>query len=586
MGVVRCFNRRFLGCTIEGNHAQVAIQCVDGRGHGIVKQSFRRICGNLKTLGWKPPERLGAVALIACLALTACESEDSSTTPGQIGIVVGFAGGVAADEPRAAVVGREVLAAGGNAADAAVAMGFTMSVTLPSRASLGSGGACVVFDPARERVQAVLFPTERARSGAAIPGLPRGMAALHATFGGVRWAQVLVAAEQYARFGHGISRSFLRDVSVRGQDIYRDPEARRVLFGDRRQLPEEGQEFVQPELSTVLSGLRQQGAGYFYTGPFARRFAEAAIAAGQPIEPEEMRDYRARLEDTVSVQVGNELAHVPPPPGAAGLVAAEILGMIGGEGPEDFADAATEERLHLFVEAAKRAFADRGSWLGPGGEARIPAEQIVDLERLEQLMADYAPDRATPVGDLPSQPAPVGEDPNSAGLVAVDRAGMAVACSFSMNQLMGTAQMAPGTGIMLAAPPRPQGGGEISLTPLLLVNPNFNDIFFAGTATAGPAAPTVLTQVMLRTLQLEDNLETAMLAPRVHHMGSPDVVWHEPDLPQDRLQALSERGHDLREVPKFGRINAVVCPRGVRRRPELCQAASDPRGFGLAERVE
>jgi gamma-glutamyltranspeptidase/glutathione hydrolase len=412
------------------------------------------------------------------------------------------------------------------------------------------------------------------------------MAALHATYGGVRWSRVLVPSEQYARFGHGISRSFLRDLSARAADIYADAESRRVFFRDQREMPNEGDEFVQAELSTVLSGIRQQGAGYFYTGPFARRFAEAATSLGQPITPEEMRDYRARLEDTVKVAVGNETAHVAPPPGAAGLTAVEILGLIGGSGPEDFADVPAEERLHLFVEAAKRAFADRGSWLGPGGQTQIPAEEIVDPQRLERLLSDYSPERATPVSNLSSQPRPVGEDPNSAGLVAVDRLGMAVACSFSMNQLMGTAQIAPGTGITLAAPPREEGGGEISLTPLLLVNPNYNDVFFAGTATAGSAAPTVLTQVMLRALQLGDDLETAIAAPRVHHMGAPDLVWHEPDLPQDRLQALSRRGHDLREAPRFGRVNAVICPRGVRRRPELCQAASDPRGFGLAERVE
>lgn len=500
--------------------------------------------------------------------------------------MVGFAGGVSADEPRAAVVGRDVLASGGNAADAAVAMAFTMSVTLPSRASLASGGSCVVFDPLQERTQAVLFPIGKSEAGAPIPGMPRGMAALHATFGGVRWESLLIAAEQYARFGHGISRAFARDIRVRPRDLYADPEARRIVLDDGTDLPVEGDELVQAELSSVLSGLRQQGAGYFYTGNFARRFAEAASAIGQRMTPEEIRDYRARLEDTVSVKVGNELAHVPPAPGAAGIVAAEILGMIGGSGPRDFADVSANERLHLFVEASKRAFADRGEWLTRSGGVSMPGQEIVAPERLDRLFQGYSPERATPVSELASEPRAVGEDPNSAGLVVVDRAGMAVACSFSMNQIFGTAQIAPGTGIMMAAPPRSTGGGEISLTPLLLVNSNINDAFFAATATAGPAAPTVLTQVMLRALQLDDDLETAVGAPRVHHMGVPNVVWHEPELPEERKQSLSARGHQLREVPHFGRLNAISCPRGVRRRPELCQAQSDPRGFGLAERVE
>ena len=158
---------------------------------------------------------------MALLAL-GCSS-DEETNLGQIGLIEGFLGGVAADEPRAALIGRDVLSAGGSAADAATAVYFALAVTLPSSASLGGGGVCLVHDTPSARTEAIRFlarrpadvPPGTARPSA-VPGNPRGFFALHSKYGVLRWEQVVAPAEGLARFGTPVSRALARDLKQVG----------------------------------------------------------------------------------------------------------------------------------------------------------------------------------------------------------------------------------------------------------------------------------------------------------------------------------------------------------------------------------
>ena len=211
-------------------------------------------------------------------------------------LISGYAGMATADEPRAATVGREVLANNGAAADAAAAMAFTMTVTLPSRVGLGGGGVCVVSDRAEQRVEAISFLPRRTAKGGVAPGLARGLAVLHARHGARDWRQIVSPAERLARFGHLTSRAFKRDLDAGASRL--NGEARARYLGADGQPPEVGQKIRQPALSAVLSGIRQQGAGYLYTGQFAERLAQAATDAGQPVTKSRLNAYRARAESS------------------------------------------------------------------------------------------------------------------------------------------------------------------------------------------------------------------------------------------------------------------------------------------------
>ncbi len=163
------------------------------------------------------PARCGALLASAVLAaaVAACSGAPKED-PSEVGLVKGFAGIVAADEPRAATLGRDILGNGGNAADAAVAMYFAMSVTLPSRAGLGGGGVCVIFDNSARKAESLQFLPRASGAKGVVPQTARAMAALHARHGLLPWGQLLSPAESMARFGHPVSRAFVRDLVPQG----------------------------------------------------------------------------------------------------------------------------------------------------------------------------------------------------------------------------------------------------------------------------------------------------------------------------------------------------------------------------------
>jgi len=258
-----------------------------------------------------------------------CSSSDKPVQ-GTVGFVVGFLGGVAEDEPRAATIGRDVLSAGGTAADAAVAVYFALSVTMPSSASLGGGGVCVVHDWKTKKTETLDFLArvpQTVPAGAtrptAIPGNPRGFFALHSRFGRLRWESLVATSENLARFGTPVSRAFANDLAQVGNALLADPETRRI-FGQAngQRVAREGETLVQFELASMLSLIRRAGPGDFYDGPAARQLADAVNAAGGSLSIDDLRAYRPVWRETVRVPYGDRGAHFATRPAAAGTLGA------------------------------------------------------------------------------------------------------------------------------------------------------------------------------------------------------------------------------------------------------------------------
>jgi gamma-glutamyltranspeptidase / glutathione hydrolase len=489
---------------------------------------------------------------VAALSLSACRSTNEEF--GIVGYVEGFLGGVAADEPHAAQTGRDVLSAGGSAADAVVAMYFVSAVTLPSAASLGGGGVCVGFDSASGEVQALEFfarqPMDTGAGGdrpSAVPGNVRGFFAFHARYGRLRWSQLLSPAENTARFGVRVSRALARDLGQVEAALAAEPETRRVFSTpDGTGLVAEGDFLRQVELAAVLGRVRAEGAGAFYTGSLARQFAEAAEAAGGTLSTNDLHRYAPTWRETIVVPMGNQTAHFPPAPAVGGAIGAEMWSaLLQGGGLKR---ASAEERV--------RTFAD----LGFDTAAR----------RLDLLAQEQG-----------SPAASQHENPSAATFVAVDREGSAAACAVTLNSLFGTGRVAGGTGIVLAAAPGPGGRGATALGPMLIVNQNVNEFFFAGAASGGVAAPTALVSVAARAVLADEPLDQALAAPRVLGGLMPDVVHHEGGA-SGIEPVFAGQGLRLAAAPVLGQVNAVHCPRGLPPHPESCVAGRDPRGFGLA----
>ena len=341
------------------------------------------------------------------------------------GAVKGFLGAVVADEPQAATVGRDVLASGGSAADAAVAIGLALSVTLPSRASLGAGGACLAYSPGTNKPDepvAILFPTPAAKtvSGptvdrpAGVPMLARGLYALYAAYGTGRFERLIQPAEQLARLGTPVSRALASDLRVVAEPLLADPNAR-AIFGPSGTPLVEGAGLIQPDLGGVLAQLRVAGVGDLYLGGLARRLVTATQVAGGPVTLADLRAALPRTKGALIEAHGRDKVAFLPLPADGGLAAAADL-------------VALEAHPEAVARAGERGLAVAAQWRAAGGDASA-------------LLAASLP------------PARLGTLPASTTFATLDRKGHAVVCAVSMNNLFGTGRVAPGMGVVMAASP-------------------------------------------------------------------------------------------------------------------------------------
>lgn len=266
----------------------------------------------------KPLHRASAL-LLAAVAVSGCSwFGGSSPERGQAGFVSGFLGGAAAEEPRAALVARDVLSAGGSATDAAVAGAFALTATLPSRAGIGGGGACLVFERQPGTTQAILFEAG-ARSTlppntdrpAAIPMMARGLFALHTRGGRLRFEELVRPAEDLAR-GNAVSRSLANDLAAVAAPLLADPQARAIFAAPGGGPLGEGAQLVQRDLAVTLTAIRTTGPGDLYQGALARRLEDTSRMAGGGLTVEELRGGQARLVAADALRIGNDTANFLP----------------------------------------------------------------------------------------------------------------------------------------------------------------------------------------------------------------------------------------------------------------------------------
>ncbi|MBX3500052.1 MAG: gamma-glutamyltransferase [Alphaproteobacteria bacterium] len=280
--------------------------------------------------------------ILAAAALAALLGGCSGDKPvrGDVGFIEGFFGAVVADEPRAADAGRDVLTSGGSAADAAVAMYFTMAATLPSAASLGAGGVCLVHNASRRSVESIVFPPVPVSGSArgydiAVPMAARGMALLHARHGRSRWELLVAGGERVARFGAPVSRALSRDLQAGARLIGADPEARRIYDKGGGVAVTEGDVFHQGDLGATLGIIKARGGGDLYQGPLARQLSGAVQQAGGNLTLAHLRAAVPRVVPPLQVRFGDHTAFFAPAPFDGGQSAASAF-QSGGSGGGTF----------------------------------------------------------------------------------------------------------------------------------------------------------------------------------------------------------------------------------------------------------
>ncbi|MCJ2034234.1 gamma-glutamyltransferase [Methylobacterium sp. J-068] len=541
------------------------------------------------------------------------QSDDARLLP-----VLGAHGMVASQEARATLVGVAILKAGGNAVDAAVAVGFALAVTLPRAGNLGGGGFMMIHRATGEETVALDYretapaaaradmfldargePDRAAstRSGKAVgvPGTVRGLAEAHRIYGSGRFtlADLIAPAEKLAREGipveAGLADSLPRAAGLLG----RWPSSRRIFFAGDRPL-QRGERLVQADLADTLAAIAKSGPDAFHTGAIAERIAASVRAAGGVMTAEDLAAYRPILREPVrGTYRGYAIASMPPP-SSGGIHLIEILNVLEGF---DLArmGSGSADALHTLAEAMKPAYADRATWLGDPARTQVPVEGLIAKPYADTLRAAIDPARARPATEVKAgDPLPFESD-QTTHFSVVDVAGNAVSNTTTLNFSYGLGLVAEGTGVLLnnemddfsAKPGALNAYGLVGsranavapgARPLSSMTPAF--VFRDGKlvlVTGSPGGSRIIStvlQVIVNVLDFRMNLAEAVAAPRIHHQWQPDVLMAEEGLSPDTLALLRARGHRIKVGATSGSANSIQAGDG------LLAGAADPRQRG------
>ncbi len=526
-------------------------------------------------------------------------------------------GMVVAQEPIAAGVGREILEKGGNAVDAAVAVGFALAVTHPFAGNIGGGGFMLIrmadgtstFIDFRERAPGAASrdmyldargeATRKSIEGwtsSGVPGTVRGLEYAHQRYGGnLSWAELIGPAVALASDGFPVSYQFSQEIreDERMQD---SPESFRI-FLNSGEYYEQGDVLRQPELASTLAQIAAGGADAFYEGPVAERFAAEMASHGGLITTEDLAAYQPTEREPLTGSYKGYGILTAPPPSSGGLGILEMLGMLEGTDYEA-TGAGSADTIHYVAEVMRRYFADRAQYLGDPDFNDLPISKLLDPQYLAARRATIDPDHATPSGDVPPGLTIEG-DGETTHYNVVDQDGNAVAVTYTLNGGFGNGITVPGLGFLLnnemddfsAKPGTPNMFGLVqgeansiepgkrplsSMTPTILTR----DGEFA-MAVGAPGGSRIITAVLLTILNVVDfdmNIQDAVDAPRYHHQWQPDLLYLEGTLSPDTVHLLEAMGHQVDYSP--GVVLARVA--AIRSRDGWLEGAVDERADGAA----
>jgi gamma-glutamyltranspeptidase/glutathione hydrolase len=533
--------------------------------------------------------------VIGCLAVAALPVRAAAATQGM----------VVSAQHEASAAGLAILKAGGNAIDAAVAVGYALAVVDPCCGNIGGGGFMLIrlaggnetFVDFRETAPQAATPDmyldaqgnprrEASLYGyraVAVPGTVRGLNLALARYGRLSRQAVMAPAIALARDGFALGAADAAIIAHAAPRLAADPEAARLFLRPDGTAHAAGERLVQPDLATALERIAADGADAFYRGALAVALAGAMAGHDGLITEADLAGYTAReLTPLHCANRGYTIASAPPP-SSGGTTLCEILDTVSGWdiGGAGFQSPRT---VHLTVEAMRRAFFDRNSVLGDPDFVANPIDRLLSAEHAADIRAAIAPDRATPSAALGPVGGPSGERAQTTHYSVVDGAGNAVAVTYTLNGSFGAGVVAPGTGVLLndemddfAVKPgaanmfglvqgeanaiRPGKRPLSSMTPTI-VEKDGRPVFVLGS----PGGPRIITAVLETLMNLVDFSQTpaaAVAAPRFHHQYLPDTVFYEtPGLPPDTLSGLATMGYSLKEQSPWGAVELIAIDAG------------------------
>ncbi len=527
-------------------------------------------------------------------------------------------GMVVSGQGLASQVGVDILKQGGNAVDAAVAVGFALTVVHPAAGNIGGGGFMVIHEassgrdysldyretaPASAHRDMYLDAAGNVREGlstrghlaSGVPGSVAGMHLAWSKFGKLPWARLIGPATRLAREGFAVSSALERSLLKYRERLYLCRESRRVFLRDGEPY-REGDILRQPDLANTLERIAQDGPGAFYQGVIADRIVDDMKAHGGRLTRQDLANYRSLWREPVRGSYrGYEIVSMGPP-SSGGVVLLEMTNLI-----EAFPVAQlgfnSSLFLHLKAEVMRLAFADRAAFLGDADFSSVPVDELISkryaTQRRKRIDKQWAAPSTVESRGEPSW----SESRETAHYSVVDKEGSAVAVTTTINGSYGSGVTIRGAGFLMNStmddftvkPGVPnmfdliQGEANTIASgkrPLSAMTPTLvkkdSAVFLVLGSRGGPAIINTVFQALLNVIDFDLDIQRAIDAPRIHHQWLPDRIEAEPDaVVRDTEIALQEKGHRLIiRGEQIGEANSILVEpdSGIR------WGAADPRG--------
>lgn len=523
-------------------------------------------------------------------------------------------GMVATQEALASDIGLKILKDGGNAVDAAVAVGFALAVTLPRAGNIGGGGFMMIYDAKQGKTVALDY-REKAPSSATrdmyldadgnavsdlsryhglavgIPGTVAGLLKALEDHGTMSRGQVMAPAIALAEDGIEVTAGLSESLSALSERLQKWPSTKKIFFKADGSAYQPGERLKQPALARSLKLIAAQGADGFYKGDTASKLVKAVNDAGGNMSLQDLANYRAIAREPVKGDYrGYEIVAMPPP-SSGGIHIVQILNILEGYPLKDYGQNSAQT-IHLMAEAMQLAYADRAEYLGDSDFVDVPASGLTAQLYADKLRSLINPNKATPAATIKANnPLPYESD-QTTHFSIVDKDGNAVANTYTLNFSYGTGLVADGTGILLnnemddfsAKPGVPNGygllGGEANAVaadkrPLSSMSPTlvFKDSkpYIVTGSPGGSRIITTVTQVISNVIDHDMNIAEATHAPRIHDQWLPDEIRVEKALNIDTIKKLESMGHTVSPKSAMGSSQSImITPNGV-------YGSSDPR---------
>ncbi|MEX0709112.1 MAG: gamma-glutamyltransferase [Woeseia sp.] len=523
-------------------------------------------------------------------------------------------GMVASQNAVASAVGAEVLAAGGNAVDAAVAVGFALAVTLPRAGNIGGGGFMLVYIADSDETVAIDY-REMAPPGATrdmfldadgnvdpvrsryshlasgVPGTVAGLHAAHERHGSLPWRDLLQPAIELAHRGIVVSHDLASLLDSRRERLMANDASAQYFYRKDGSSYAPGDRLVQRDLASSLRLISRHGADAFYTGAIARKIVAEMAANGGLIDAEALAAYEPVFRVPLEGEYRGYRIVSMPPSSSGGVHIIQMLNVLQ-HFPVATYGPGSADNVHLLAEVSKLAYADRSEHLGDMAYHNVPIDWLTSKDYARQLADGIDLEHARPSTDIKPGAVPPAEGPDTTHFSIMDGFGNAVANTYTLNFSYGSGISVPGAGFLLnnemddfvAKPGVPDAFGLLggkanavepgkrplsSMTPTMVFRDNKPWL-----VTGSPGGSQIITSVLQMLVNIMDhgmNIADATAVPRMHHQWMPDVLKLESGFSPDTAAELVRRGHAIETSDGMGSLQSVMYHDG------LYYGASDPR---------